>query len=75
MTKNSNKDKNNGKFYEISLFKNPFETIYTLFVIISEQFVRLIRFLIGNKILIILSIGYTALNFMEGPHKEVLINF
>jgi hypothetical protein len=73
MSKNSNIEINKIKptFQEISLFKNPLLTIYTLFIIMNEQFVILIRFLIRHRILIIISILFIGLNFIKGPHSEV----
>lgn len=66
------KESNLEEYKEISLFRNPIETLFTLFTILYEQFIRFIRFLTGHKFLIVMALVYFILNFLEGPHKEVI---
>jgi hypothetical protein len=65
--------KNNEKkeYQEITLFKNPLETLTYLIKILSEQFLKFIHFLITNRIILLLAISYGVLNFFPGPSKEV----
>jgi hypothetical protein len=59
------------EYKEISLFRNPLETLRTILIILTEQLMRFIKFLAGHKFLIVLGVVYLGLNFVEGPHKEV----
>ncbi len=73
--KNNQGDLSSGEYKEISLFRNPIETLVTLFIILYEQFMRGIKFLMGHKFLIVMAIVYLILNFIEGPHKEVSVKY
>jgi hypothetical protein len=59
------------EYQEVSLFKNPITTLRYLVLIVSEQLVRFLKFLISNKIILLIAIAYFLLNFGQGPHKEV----
>jgi hypothetical protein len=61
------------EFKETSLISNPFTTIKYLFLILSEQFIKFIKFLISNKIFLLLGLTYLILNFFSGPHLAVII--
>jgi hypothetical protein len=70
--KKINKEEETEKEYqEVSLFKNPITTLRYLVLILSEQLVRFLKFLLGNKIILLIAIAYFLLNFGQGPHKEV----
>jgi hypothetical protein len=70
-TKNTKQQETEEQYQEISLFKNPITTFKYIILILSEQFIKFIKFLISNKIILLLAISYFLLNFGEGPHKEV----
>ena len=75
MSKDDKKMHNETKdeyYEEISLFKNPINTVQYLIMILSEQFFRFLKFLITNRIILMLAITYGILNFIQGPFKEVL---
>jgi hypothetical protein len=59
------------EYQEISLFKNPIETLTYLVKILSEQIFKFIHFLLTNRIVLLLTITYAVLNFFPGPTKEV----
>jgi hypothetical protein len=60
------------EFQEITLFRNPIQTIYHLIAIIVGEIVNLISFLRRNFIIPILIFVYIVLFFIkEGPHREV----
>lgn len=69
--KNTKQQEIEEEYQEISLFKNPISTVRYLILIISEQFIRFIKFLISNKMILLLAFTYFLLNFGEGPHREV----
>jgi hypothetical protein len=70
-TKNTKQQETEEEYQEISLFKNPISTFRYLILILTEQLIRFVKFLISNKIILLLAISYFLLNFGEGPHKEV----
>ena len=59
------------EYEEISLLKNPITTLSTLLVILYEQLIKFGKFLLTNKIILILGVLYLGLNFVDGPHKQV----
>lgn len=63
----------NNEFKDISLISNPLTTIKFLFLILSEQLIRFIKFLISNKIFLLLGLTYLIMNFFDGPHLTVII--
>ena len=67
------KTEENKGYKDISLLYNPLTTIKYLFLILSEQFIRFIKFLIINKIFLLLGLTYLIMNFFNGPHLAVII--
>jgi hypothetical protein len=70
-SKNTKQQETEEEYQEISLFKNPISTFRYLILILTEQLIRFVKFLISNKIILLFAISYFLLNFGEGPHKEV----
>jgi|LauGreDrversion4_2_1035121.scaffolds.fasta_scaffold369983_2 hypothetical protein len=59
-------------FEEISLFKNPFQTLFTLISIIIEQINSLFLFLRRNYLIPLFFLVYFILVVIkDGPHREV----
>ena len=71
MSKKIKENKPKSEYEVISLFRNPIETIKYLIVILSEQLIRFLRFLVTHKIIMILGVSYLIMNFLGGPHREV----
>jgi hypothetical protein len=61
-------------FQEISLFKNPFQTLFTLFSIVIEQIYSLFLFFRRNYLIPLFFLVYFILVLLkEGPHREVFL--
>lgn len=59
------------EYQPINLLTSPISTISTLFIILSEQLGKFLKFLVRNKSLIILMIAYIGLSLIQGKHSEV----
>ena len=57
----------------ISLFRNPFKTVYILLILIQRFIVSTLQFIISNIIVIVLiSASILAFIYLPGPHEIVL---
>ena len=60
---------------KISLFRNPFKTVYILLILIQRFIVSTLQFIISNIIVIVLiSASILAFIYLPGPH-EIVLNF
>jgi len=76
--KDNNKEKNDDisfeeqEYVEVSLFKNPIETLKTLLIILFEQFQNLLYFIQKYFYIGILILAYIYyMNFVDGSHSTV----
>ena len=62
-------------YKEVSLFRNPIITLHTTLILISNQLLKLFKFLFLHKIILMLLVITIISSFFDGPHRLVIILF